>query len=91
MAIVIFGAGYAVADYRWREKFNKAMKYQSGSAEYERLKTLWSHRNAAKRMGVDIDSQKWDRIVQEEENNYEKTYKRDYGHPPPINPRSDPY
>jgi hypothetical protein len=78
IAVVLFGAGYAIAAFRAREKFKSEMKYQGEMSEYERHKTLWSYAYTAKRMGLNIESEEWHRILQEEQEKYDKTTKRPY-------------
>jgi hypothetical protein len=66
LAIVLFGIGYAVADYRSREKFGSELRRQREAAEDEAQRTRWTYTQAAKRMGIDVDCAQWYRVLDEE-------------------------
>jgi hypothetical protein len=68
---LVFSAGYAVAYAAHRAQFQD-LRYRLGTADRERQKVFWAHTSAAKKMGVDIESEGWYRALQEEEVNFER-------------------
>jgi len=72
-AIVVFAVGFAVARAFYRDEV-KDLRYRVETAEWERQKQFWAHNYAAKRLGVDVESEEWYRALQEEEAEYEKQH-----------------
>jgi hypothetical protein len=58
----------------------KDLRYRQKTAEWERQKMFWAHTFAAKRLGVDIESEEWFRAVQEEEAEFERQHPFDRKH-----------
>lgn len=71
--IGLFAAGFAIASMLYRDELID-LRYRVGAAEWERQKQFWAHNYAAKRLGVDIESEEWYRALQEEEAEFERQH-----------------
>jgi hypothetical protein len=60
-----------VAYFSFRDDL-KDLRYRATVAEWERQKLFWAYTYAAKRLGIDVKSEKWFQAVQEEEAEFEK-------------------